>query len=82
MLEEKVIRKILIIIALVMLIISISGLYMALNAVIDIWLGYKYSPIYKALLNLAVLILSIYVLKLLLSHEHKSKNTEGTPKEE
>ena len=63
---EDVVRKIFIAISLILLIISILGLYMALNEVISVWIGYKYASIYRALLNTAVLVLSIYVLTLLL----------------
>ncbi|RLI87055.1 MAG: hypothetical protein DRP01_02775 [Archaeoglobales archaeon] len=65
MFEDNV-KKVLIVIAVVMLIVSVVGLYIALNSVIDSFVGYKYSPIYKALLNLSTLILSIYILKVLL----------------
>ena len=63
---EDTVRKIFVVISLIFLIISIFGLYMALNEVISVWIGYKYAPIYRALLNIAVLVLSIYVLTLLL----------------
>jgi len=61
-----------VVVTLIVLIVSIAGLYISLNAVIDTWLGYKYSPIYKALLNLAVLVLAIYVLKMLLREHSES----------
>ena len=63
---EDTVRKIFVVISLIFLIISILGLYMALNEVISVWIGYKYASIYRALLNIAVLVLSIYVLTLLL----------------
>lgn len=72
---EDVVKKVLIIITLVVLIVSVAGLYMALNAVIDIFIGYKYAPIYKVLLNLAILILAVYVLKTLI-YERKETSTE------
>ena len=63
---EDIVRKIFIAISLILLIISILGLYMALNEVISVWIGYKYASIYRVLLNTAILVLSIYVLTLLL----------------
>lgn len=63
---EDVVRKIFIAISLILLIVSIFGLYMALNEAISVWIGYKYASIYRALLNAAVLVLSVYVLTLLL----------------
>ncbi len=76
-------RKILVIIVLVVLVVSIFGLYMALNSIIDIWLGYKYSPIYKALLSLAVLIIAVYVLTKLIRYERdKVKDIEGSERKE
>ncbi len=66
---REVIRKIFIVLSLALLILSIAGLYMALNELISIWIGYKYAPIYRALLNLAVLVLAIYTLTQLIKHE-------------
>ncbi len=66
---REIIRKIFIVLSLALLILSIAGLYMALNELISIWIGYKYAPIYRALLNLAVLVLAIYTLTQLIKHE-------------
>jgi VanZ family protein len=74
---EDVVKKVLIIIALVMLIVSVAGLYMALNAVIDVFIGYKYAPIYKVLLNLAILVLAIYVLKILIYERRDTESSAG-----
>lgn len=63
---EEIIRKLLVVIVLVLLVVSVWGLYASLNHLIDVWIGYRYAPIYKSLLNLAVLILAIYVLNILL----------------
>lgn len=62
---EEVLRKIFLGIAVIFLILSAWGVYSALNDFIHIWIGYKFAPVYKALLNLAVLILAIYVINLL-----------------
>lgn len=63
---EDLLKKIFIAVAVILLLISIFGLYTSLNELISIWIGYKFAPIYRALLNLAVLILAIYVLNLLI----------------
>lgn len=63
---EDVIRKIFIAISLILLVISVIGLYTALNEVISVWIGYKYASIYRALLNAAILVMSVYILTLLL----------------
>jgi len=62
---EDILKKIFLGIAIVFLILSAWGVYTALNDVIRIWINYKLAPVYKALLNLAVLILAIYVINLL-----------------
>ena len=62
---EDILKKIFIVLAVILLIISVWGVYTSLNELISIWIGYKYAPIYRTLLNLAVLILAIYVLNLL-----------------
>jgi len=66
---EDAIKKIVVIVVLVLLVISLWGVYSSLNDLIGIWVGYKYAPIYKTLLNLAVLILATYVLRLLIKKE-------------
>ncbi|HIH69328.1 hypothetical protein [Methermicoccus shengliensis] len=62
---EDVLKKIFIALSVILLIFSVWGLYSSLNELIRIWIGYKYAPIYRTLLNLAILILAIYVLNLL-----------------
>jgi len=62
---EDVLKKIFIALTVILLIFSVWGLYSSLNELIYMWIGYKYAPIYRALLNLAILILAIYVLNLL-----------------
>jgi hypothetical protein len=59
---EDVLRKLFIAIAGILLLFSIWGIYTSLNDLINIWIDYKYAPLYKTLLNLAILILSLYVL--------------------
>lgn len=66
---EDILKKIFLGIAVVFLILSAWGVYSALNDFIHIWIGYKLAPVYKALLNLAVLILAIYVINLLVKEK-------------
>lgn len=70
---EDILKKIFLGIAVIFLALSAWGVYSALNDVIRIWIGYKFAPIYKALLNLAVLILAICVINLLV----KGRSGEG-----
>lgn len=58
-----------ILIAVVLLIISVWNLYLSLGNLISIWVGNKYAPLYRALLNLAVVILAIYTIKILIKKE-------------
>ncbi|OYT34585.1 hypothetical protein B6U96_12620 [Archaeoglobales archaeon ex4484_92] len=60
-LEENV-RRVLIIVIVALLLVSIFGIYIYSMAIIDRWANYKYAPIYKILVNLAIFILSIYSL--------------------
>ena len=64
---EESIRKIVTGVVLVLLAISIWGAYASINDLISTWINYKYAPAYRALLNLSIIILSIYVLRLLIS---------------
>ncbi|HID43939.1 MAG TPA: hypothetical protein EYP30_09270 [Archaeoglobaceae archaeon] len=71
--EEKVgkielrdlLRNAFTVIAVIFLVISAWGLYSSLNELIRIWIDYKYAPVYRALLNLSVVILAIYIINLL-----------------
>ncbi|AEA47861.1 hypothetical protein [Archaeoglobus veneficus] len=62
---EDILRKVLIAFVVIMLAVATWGLYTSLNDLIRIWIGYKYAPLYRALLNLAVLAIAIYLLNLL-----------------
>jgi hypothetical protein len=66
---RDVLIKIFIAITVIFLIFSVWGLYTSLNDLINLWIGYKYAPVYRALLNLAVLILAIYVINLLVKRK-------------
>jgi hypothetical protein len=63
---EDIVRKLLIVVTLFMLLVSLWGLYTSLNSMIQIWVGYKYAPVYRVLLNLSVLVIAIYVLNVFL----------------
>ncbi len=61
---EDLLRKIFVAIALIFLVIAAWGLYSSLNDFVRVWVDYKFVPIYKALINSVVLIISIYVISL------------------
>lgn len=67
--NTELLKNIGIAIAVVLLIVSVWNLYLSLGNLISIWVGHKYAPIYRALLNLAVVILAIYTIKLLVKKE-------------
>ncbi len=62
---KELLRKVLVGITTLFLVISVWRLYSSLNSVITIWVGGRWVPVYFAMLNLAVAILALYVLKLL-----------------
>ncbi len=72
----EAVRKVLIALTLIVLAVAVFGLYMSINTIIDMFIYYKYAPIYKALMNIAIIVLAIYVLKILL-YEHRLKNSES-----
>ncbi len=61
---EDFLRKVFVAIALIFLVIAVWGLYSSLNELVRIWIDYKYVPIYSALINLAVIVIAIYVISL------------------
>jgi len=61
---EDLLRKIFVAIALIFLVIAAWGLYSSLNDFVRVWVDYMFVPIYKALINSVVLIISIYVISL------------------
>ena len=50
-------------IAMLFALISVFGLYYAINTLIATWFAYKYQPIFNALFSLAVLAISIYLIR-------------------
>lgn len=77
----EAVKKALTILTVIVLAVAVFGLYMSLNAVIDMFIYYKYAPIYKALMNLAVIVLAVYFLKVLL-YEHRLKDSKGSSEKE
>lgn len=77
----ETVKKALTILTLIVLAVAVFGLYMSLNAIIDMFIYYKYAPIYKALMNVAVIVLAVYVLKILI-YEHRPKDSESPSEEE
>lgn len=71
----ETVRKALMALTLIVMAVAVFGLYMALNSIIDYFIYYRYAPIYKALMNLAVIVLSIYVLKILLHNDSEEKES-------
>ena len=59
---QDAVRKTITILLLLLLIISIVGLYISANILIDVWAGYKYAPVYKVLMNAALLVVVAYFL--------------------
>ncbi len=64
--EGEAVRKILLAILFFTLIVSLAGLYISANILIDVWAGTKYSPVYKVLLNAAMLLIAVYLIQRLI----------------
>lgn len=50
-------------IAMLFALISVVGLYSAINRLIANWFTYRYQPIFDALFSLSVLAISIYLIR-------------------
>ncbi|MCZ7391868.1 MAG: hypothetical protein ABOK23_03300 [Candidatus Methanoperedens sp.] len=50
-------------IAMLFALISVFGLYYAINTLISTWFSYRYQPIFNALFSLAILAISIYLIR-------------------
>ena len=57
---QETVGRVITILLLSLFIISIVGLYISANTLIDVWAGYKYAPIYK--MNAALLIVAAHFL--------------------
>lgn len=66
---EDVLRKVFIAFVVILLMIAVWGLYSSLNDLIRIWVDYKYAPLYRTMLNLGVLVITLYVLNMLVRRE-------------
>ena len=77
----EAVKKALTILTIIVLAVAVFGLYTSLNAIIDMFIYYKYAPIYKALMNVATIVLAIYFLKVLL-YEHRIKDSESSSEKE
>ena len=71
----ETVRKALMALTLIVMAVAVFGLYMALNSIIDYFIYYRYAPIYKALMNLAIIVLSIYVLNIMLHNDSEKKES-------
>jgi len=50
-------------IAMLFAVIAVFGLYSAINSIIQNMINYKYQPIFNALYSLAILAISIYLIR-------------------
>lgn len=50
-------------IAMLFALISVVGLYTAINRLIANWFTYKYQPVFDALFSLSILAISIYLIR-------------------
>ena len=70
--EGETVRKILLAILFFALVVSLVGLYVSANVMIDVWAGQKYSPVYKVLMNAAMLLIVIYLIQRLIIQPRNS----------
>jgi len=71
--ERIKISDVLIIILGIFILIVLIELYFTLNELISTWISYKYSPIYRALLNATILVVSLYYMNKLKNTRQKNK---------
>ncbi len=64
--DGEAVRKLLLAILFFALIVSLVGLYISANILVDVWAGAKYSPVYKVLMNAAMLIIAVYLIQRLI----------------
>ncbi len=62
---------VLIIVLGIFILIVLAELYFTLNELISAWVSYKYSPIYRTLLNAAILVISLYYMNKLIKTRDK-----------
>ncbi len=52
------------VIAMLLLLVATFQLYFSIERVIEIWFEYQYIPIFRAVYNFIVLIVSLYIIRL------------------
>lgn len=52
------------IIAMLLLLVATFQLYFSITRIIDIWFEYQYVPIFTAVYNFIVLVVSLYIIRL------------------
>ncbi|AKB80442.1 hypothetical protein MSHOH_3959 [Methanosarcina horonobensis HB-1 = JCM 15518] len=52
------------VIAMLLLLVATFQLYFSINRVINIWFEYQYTPIFTAVYNFIVLLVSLYIIRL------------------
>jgi hypothetical protein len=57
-------RKGVFVIAMLLLLVATFQLYFSITRVIDIWFEYQYVPIFTAVYNFTVLLVSLYIIRL------------------
>ncbi|MDD5503494.1 MAG: hypothetical protein PHH26_08570 [Candidatus Thermoplasmatota archaeon] len=63
---EKMFSMGIVIVAMVFAVVALVRLYMAVDSLIGIWFSYRYTPIFQALFSVAVLAVSVYVIKVMM----------------
>ena len=51
-------------IAMLLLLVATFQLYFSIEQIIEIWFEYQYTPIFRAVYNFIVLIVSLYIIRL------------------
>jgi hypothetical protein len=57
-------KKGIFVIAMLLLLVATFQLYFSITRVIDIWFEYQYIPIFTAVYNFVVLLVSLYIIRL------------------
>ena len=51
-------------IAMLLLLVATFQLYFSIEQIIDTWFEYQYAPIFRAVYNFIVLLVSLYIIRL------------------
>ncbi|HIH74430.1 MAG TPA: hypothetical protein HA306_04065 [Methanosarcina sp.] len=57
-------RKGVFVIAMLLLLVATFQLYFSIERIIEIWFEYQYIPIFRAVYNFIVLLVSLYIIRL------------------